>query len=78
MLLPLQLDRNRTLLGNFSYQGVARLKAGVTLAQANADVARMLPMMSSKFASPPGITVKMFQEAHLGPWRWCFWSARAS
>ena len=28
----------------FNHQGVARLKPGVTLAQANADVARMIPM----------------------------------
>jgi predicted permease len=31
-------------LSAFNHQGVARLKRGVTLAQANADVARMIPM----------------------------------
>ncbi|PWU10610.1 MAG: multidrug ABC transporter substrate-binding protein, partial [Terriglobia bacterium] len=67
MLLPFQFDRNKTLLGNFSYQAVARLKPGVTLEQANADVARMIPLMLSAFPPPPGITLKMFEDAHLGP-----------
>jgi hypothetical protein len=34
LILPLQLDRNKTLLGNFSYFGIARLKPGTTLVQA--------------------------------------------
>ena len=38
-VLPFQFDRAKTKLGNFSYQGVARLKPGVSLAQATADVA---------------------------------------
>ena len=33
---------------NYSYFGLARLKPGVTLAQANADVARMLPIWDRK------------------------------
>ncbi|PYT03214.1 MAG: multidrug ABC transporter substrate-binding protein, partial [Acidobacteria bacterium] len=45
MLLPLQLDRANAFLGDFSYESVARLKPGVTLAEANADVARMLPIV---------------------------------
>ena len=67
VITPLQLDRAKTFVGNFSYQAVARLKAGVTLAQANADVARMLPLMIDKFPMAPGISLKMIQEAHFGP-----------
>src|SRR5215470_3842619 len=44
LLLPIQLDRNKTLMGNFSYYGIARLNAGTTIAQADADVWRMLPI----------------------------------
>src|SRR5438270_378109 len=36
MMIPLRFDRNDVHLGNFSYQGVARLKPGVTLQQASA------------------------------------------
>jgi putative ABC transport system permease protein len=46
---------------------VARLKPGATLAQANADVARMLPMMLDKFPPAPGISLQMFKEARFGP-----------
>jgi hypothetical protein len=41
--LPMQTDRSKTKLGNFSFTGIARLKPGVTLKQANADMDRLLP-----------------------------------
>ncbi|MEJ2542143.1 MAG: ABC transporter permease [Gemmatimonadota bacterium] len=53
--LPFQFDRSQLFVGNFSYQALARLKPGVTLAQANADVRRMIPMAVEKF--PGGIWV---------------------
>ncbi len=46
---------------------MARLKPGATVAQANADVARMLPLMMNKFPLPPGFTARMFEEARIGP-----------
>src|SRR5437899_9922335 len=48
MLLPLQFDRANTFLFDFSYESVARLKPGVTLAQANADVARKIGRASCR------------------------------
>ena len=67
LILPFQLNRSETFVGNFSFQGIARLKPGVTIAQANADVARMLPMMMRKFKPAPGISVEMFEQARFGP-----------
>jgi predicted permease len=67
LVLPLQFDRSKTFIGNFSYRGLARLKPGVTLEQANADVARMLPLLPEKFPLPPGFTPKMFEELKLLP-----------
>jgi putative ABC transport system permease protein len=67
LLLPMQLDRDKTFIGNFSYQGIARLKPGVTRAQASADVARMIPIALRKFPPFPGYTVKMFEDAHAAP-----------
>ncbi|MBZ5505509.1 MAG: ABC transporter permease [Acidobacteriia bacterium] len=67
LLIPFQFDRNKIFLGNFSYFGVARLKPGVTIEQASADVARMLPIVGQSFPAPPGFSVKMFEDAHLGP-----------
>src|SRR3984957_9782483 len=44
LIAPLAFDRNKQILAGFGFQGVARLKPGVPIAQANADVARMLPI----------------------------------
>jgi len=65
LFLPFQLDRNKTFLGNFSYKGIARLKAGVTAADANADVARMLPIVLRSFVAPPGFSLQEFEQMRL-------------
>jgi predicted permease len=67
LIVPFQLDRSKTFVGNFSYRAVARLKPGVTIAQANADVGRMIPLMIRKFPPAPGMSTKMLDEARLGP-----------
>jgi predicted permease len=67
LLIPMQFERAKTTLGQYSYDGIARLKPGVTLAQASADVARMLPIVDRSFPPPPGFSVKMFQSARIGP-----------
>jgi putative ABC transport system permease protein len=67
VLLPFRFNRSEVLVGDFSYRGVARLKAGVTLVQANADVARMIPLTFDRFAILPGLSRKMFDEAQIGP-----------
>ena len=65
--VPMQLDRNKTFLGNFSYRGVARLKAGTTLDRANAEFARLLPVAITSFPPFPGFSAKMFADARLAP-----------
>ena len=67
LLQPLQFDRNKTTLGNFSYEGVARLKPGVTISQTEADAARMWPMTFRKFPAPPGFSAKLFEQARISP-----------
>ncbi len=66
MLLPLKLNREKTFLGNFGFWGIARLKPGVTLQQANADVARMLPIVNRSFPMLPGFSLKTLEDARLG------------
>jgi len=67
IFLPLQWDRNKTKLGNFSYRALARLKRGVTMAQASADVARMIPISIRSFPAPEGFSVSLFDKAQFGP-----------
>ena len=65
LILPLQLDRNKTQLGNFSYFGIARLNPGSTLAQADADVARMLPITLNAFPPRPGLSLDLLKKSRL-------------
>jgi predicted permease len=67
LILPFQLDRNKVFVGNFSFQAIARLKPGVTIAQGNADVARMLPLLPRKFPMAAGLTPRIMEEARIGP-----------
>jgi predicted permease len=67
LILPLQLDRNKTQLGNFSYFGIARLKRGITIAEATADVARMLPITLESFAPWPGLSLDLLKQSRLTP-----------
>src|ERR1700689_1302401 len=67
IIAPFKWDRSKLKLGNFSYRALARLKPGVTMAQASADVARMLPIVSRSFPPPEGFSAKLFESAHIGP-----------
>lgn len=67
MLVPIQFDRGKVFVGNFSFDGIARLKPGVTWQQANADLAHLIPMMSVKFPMPPGMSAGMLEAARLAP-----------
>lgn len=67
LIVPFQFDRGKAMLGNFSFQGIARLKPGVSLAQANQDIARMAPIVNTKFPPPPGFSVKLFEDVKILP-----------
>ncbi len=64
LVLPLQLDRSKTKLGNFSYEALARLKPGVTMEQASADLQRLIPIAIRSFPPPEGYSEKLFEEAN--------------
>ncbi|MGH9350179.1 MAG: ABC transporter permease [Vicinamibacterales bacterium] len=65
LVLPMRIDRSRTLLGGSSYAGMARLRPGVTVERANAEFARLIPVALQRFPPFPGVTVKMFEEARI-------------
>ena len=60
LLAPLAFDRNQQTLAGFGFQGIARLKPGVPITQANADVARMLPIWMDSWSNGPGIDSHSF------------------
>ncbi|HXJ96613.1 MAG TPA: ABC transporter permease [Terriglobia bacterium] len=67
LLVPIQFDRAKMTLGQYSFDAVARLKPGVTLEQADADVARMIPIVLRTFPPPPGYSLKIFEDVRVGP-----------
>jgi putative ABC transport system permease protein len=67
LFLPMRIDPAKIYLGNFSFSSLARLKPGVTLAQANADAARLIPISLQRYPPFPGFNAKMFEQARLAP-----------
>jgi predicted permease len=75
VVLPLQFDRNNIFLGQFQYSGIARLKPGVSLAQASADCARLIPVAARSFPPFPGLSLASFERERITP---AFTSLKAS
>jgi putative ABC transport system permease protein len=67
IVLPIRYDRSAMRLAGYNFQAVARLRPGVALSQANADVARMIGVELSKFPPPQGMSIDMMRDAKLGP-----------
>src|SRR5262249_12826113 len=67
LLIPQRFDRSKIFLGNFSYQGIARLKPAVTLQRANTDVARLLPIWLDAWPPFPGASRELFASARFSP-----------
>jgi hypothetical protein len=64
VIVPFAFDRSRLLLAGFSYHAIARLNPGTTIADANADIARMLPIWMRSWRSDPAA-----DPAVLASWR---------
>jgi len=67
LVIPFQWDRSKTKLGNFSEKALARLKPGVTMQQASADMARLLPITMRSFPAPEGFSPTIFEKARIAP-----------
>src|SRR5690606_27010079 len=55
LVTPMQPVPALAFVGPLGENGVARLKDGVTLEEANADVARMFPILKESFPPVPGM-----------------------
>jgi predicted permease len=69
---PAGFDRDRLTLGGssaatFNYQAVARLKPGVTIEQARADVERLIPIWMRSWSDGPGTTSRMYETWKIAP-----------
>ena len=55
LIVPLRIDRAALIPPPFCCNGIARLRDGVTIEQANADVERMLPIWVERFPFPGAV-----------------------
>jgi predicted permease len=54
IIVPFRADRSQLILPGFGLQGLARLKPGATIDDANADIARILPIWTETWPWPGG------------------------
>src|SRR5262245_62904728 len=55
LVVPIRFDRGSVCLAGYNFQAVARLRPGVTIQEANSDIARMIGIELDKFPPPNGI-----------------------
>jgi len=67
LLVPLALDRSHQILAGFGYNGIGRLKPGVTLTQADADIARLIPVWMDSWTNGPGTNPHYYQVWRIAP-----------
>ena len=67
LMLPLRFERAKVRLAGYNFWAIGRLRPGVSIEAANADVARMIGIELGKVPPPDGMSVKMMEDARLGP-----------
>jgi predicted permease len=67
VLVPLAFNRNELKLAGFGFQGIARLRQGASIAQADADITRMLPIWMDSFSNDPGINPHFYETWKVTP-----------
>jgi predicted permease len=67
LILPLAFDRGRVILAGFGFNGIGRLKPDVTIAQANADLARLLPVWMDTWSNGPDSNGRWYENWRIRP-----------
>jgi len=67
LIVPLAFDRGKLILADFGFHGIARLKPGFTITQANVDVARMIPIWMDSWSNGPGSNPHVYETWRITP-----------
>jgi predicted permease len=67
LILPLAFDRPHLILAGFGYYGIGRLKPGIAISQANADLARLLPVWMDTWSNGPGSNGHWYENWKIRP-----------
>jgi len=67
ILVPMGLDPHNQPLAGFGFNGIGRLKPGVTIGQADADVGRLIPVWMDSWSNGPGTDPHWYQVWRITP-----------
>ena len=67
LIVPFQFNRAQLILPGFFLRSIARLKRGVTLQAASADIARMVPVWMDSWPAPPGVNPRNWERWKITP-----------
>ena len=67
LLVPLAFDQQNQIAAGFAYRGIARLKPGVSIATADADVARLLDVWMASWRNCPKCDTYFYRTWQIGP-----------
>lgn len=67
VLLPITIDRGTLHAAGFGYTGLARLRPGVSLQSADADLARLLPIWMDSWKNCPKCDSQFYLRWHITP-----------
>src|ERR1700680_693249 len=67
IVVPLAFDRGKQILAGFGFHGIARLKPDATIAEANADITRMLPIWMDSWTNGPGKNPHLYETWKITP-----------
>jgi predicted permease len=67
LIVPLAFDRAHLKLAPFGYQGIGRLKPGVKLEEADADIARLIPVWMDSWSNGPGTNPHYYRTWRIAP-----------
>src|SRR5580693_8686571 len=67
VLVPLAFDRGKLILAGFGFNAIARLKPNLNIAEADADLARMLPIWMDSWSNGPGSNPHIYETWRITP-----------
>ncbi len=67
VMVPLAFDRGKLILAGFGFEGVGRVKPGVTVTEANSDLTRMLPIWMDSWTNGPGTNPHFYETWKITP-----------
>ena len=67
VLMPFAFERDKQPLAGFGFHGIGRLRPGIAISEANADIARLIPVWMDSFSNGPGSDSRVYVKWRITP-----------